>query len=108
MSNGFESDNDGSGSTKEPFTSAVFSNVTMVGAVGQDAAFVNNLNYINAGSVNPNNGSKLGPFQAAVQIRRNSHESLFNSVFMGYPVGLIIENDKGSATQDAARTIVVV
>lgn len=107
VSNGFESDNDGSGSTKEPFTSAVFSNVTMVGPVGQDAAFVNNLNYINAGNVNPNNGSKLGPFQAAVQIRRNSHESLFNSVFMGYPVGLIIENDKGSATQDAANNSIL-
>lgn len=102
VSNGFESDNCADAATKEPFTSCVFSNVTFVGPMVQDPAFANNSTYINAGDVNPQNGSKLGQFQAAMQVRRNSHLSCFNSVAVGFPVGLIVENDKGSATQTAA------
>ena len=102
ISNGFESDNNANGTTQEPFTSTVFSNVTFVGPIGQDAAFRNTTDYIKGGGLNPNNGSRLGQFQAAMQIRRNSHLSCFNSVAMGYPVGLIVENDKGSSTQTAA------
>ena len=37
-----------------------------------------------------------------MQVRRNSHLNCFNSVAMGFPVGLIVENDKGSQTQTAA------
>lgn len=101
-SNGFESDNNGEGSATSPFTSCVFSNVTFVGPVGQDAAFSNTSDYITAGDMNPKNGSKLGQFQSAMQVRRNSHLNCFNSVAMGFPVGLIVENDKGSQTQTAA------
>lgn len=109
-SNGFESDNDGSGSTKEPNTACTFSNVTLIGPMGQDAGFQNTSTFINAdesgyykgANVNPNNGAQLGIFQASMQIRRNSHLSVFNSVAVGYPVGLIVENDKGSTTQTAA------
>ena len=103
ISNGFESDNNGNGTTQEPFTKTVFSNVTFVGPVGQDPAFQNTTEYIKGNGLNPNNGSRLGQFQAAIQIRRNSHLSCFNSVAMGYPVGLLIENDKGSQTQEAAK-----
>lgn len=71
--------------------------------VGQDPAFQNTTEYIKGNGLNPNNGSRLGQFQAAIQIRRNSHLSCFNSVAMGYPVGLLIENDKGSQTQEAAK-----
>ncbi len=102
VSNGFESDNNADGSTEAPFTSCVFSNVTFIGPIGQDDAFSNTTAYINGGAWNPNNGSKLGQFQSALHIRRNSHLSCFNSVAMGYPVGLIVENDKGSDTQGAA------
>lgn len=102
VSNGFESDNCGNGAAVNPFTAAVFSNVTFVGPIGQAADFSNTSDYITAGNMNPGNGSKLGQFQAAMQIRRNSHLNCFNSVAMGYPVGLIVENDKGSATQTAA------
>ena len=86
-SNGFESDNNGEGSATSPFTSCVFSNVTFVGPVGQDAAFSNTSDYITAGDMNPKNGSKLGQFQSAMQVRRNSHLNCFNSVAMGFPVG---------------------
>lgn len=102
VSNGFESDNCSTGADSSPATSCIFSNVTFVGPMGQDASFTNTTDYINGGSLNPGNGSKLGQFQSAMQVRRNSNLSCFNSVAMGYPVGLIIENDKGSATQGAA------
>lgn len=96
MSNGFESDNNSDGSTSTPFTSCVFSNVTFVGPIGQAADFVNTTAYITAGNLNPQNGSKLGQYQAAMQIRRNSKLNCFNSVAMGYPVGLLLDNEKGT------------
>ena len=101
VSNGFESDNCSDAATKSPFTSCVFSNVTFVGPMA-DPSFVNTSSYIDGGGMNPENGSRLGQFQAAMQVRRNSHLSCFNSVAIGYPVGLIIENDKGAETQRAA------
>ena len=99
VSNGFESDNNKDASTESPFTSCVFSNVTIVGPIGQAADFSNTTDYINGGDYYPNNGSKLGQFQSAMQVRRNSRLNCFNSVAMGFPVGLILENDKGGNTQ---------
>ena len=96
LSNGFESDNNADGSTSEPYTTCTFSNVTLVGPIGQDADFKNNTEYINGGTLNPNNGSRTGQFQAAMHIRRNSKLNCFNSVAMGYPVGLILDNEKGT------------
>lgn len=101
LSNGFESDNNASGTAGTPKTSVVFSNVTLVGPIGQAADFVNTLEYINAGNYRPNNNSKTGLFQAAMQIRRYSQLSCFNSVAMGFPVGLLLDNQKGD-TQSLA------
>ena len=98
-SNGFESDNDGKGSTKTPWTAAKFSNVTSIGPMASAADFANTADYINGGGMDPKNGAKLGTFLSGAQIRRNSHLNICNSVFIGWPVGLIIENDKGSTTQ---------
>jgi hypothetical protein len=95
LSNGFESDNNASGSSQSPYTTAVFSNVTFVGPIGQSADFANTSDYINGGSLYPNNGSRTGVFQAAMQIRRNSKLSCFNTVAMGYPCGLLLDVDKG-------------
>ncbi|MDD3988772.1 MAG: hypothetical protein PHP30_01545 [Bacteroidales bacterium] len=102
ISNGFESDNSSDAPNQQPVTQPIFSNITLIGPSCQDPAFENNSSYITAGAFNPNNGSKLGQFQSAVQIRRGSNLSLFNSVAVGYPVGLMICNDKGSQTQKAA------
>lgn len=102
VSNGFESDNCDTGAPLTPRTSCVFSNVTFVGPVGQDAAFENTSSYINGGSLKPDNGARLGQFQAAMQVRRNSNLNCFNSVALGFPVGIIVENDKGSTTQTSA------
>ncbi|WP_276089935.1 hypothetical protein [Pedobacter sp. JY14-1] len=76
-SNGFESDNDGNGSNNTPKTSAVFSNVTILGPI--DVA--------GAGSINSN-------FQHAAQIRRNSSISIFNSIFAGYTEGIYYDDTK--------------
>ena len=75
-SNGFESDNDANGSRNTPITSAVFSNVTIVGPLfsGQNQ------------TVNAN-------FKRAAHIRRNSSLTVVNSILSGYPdAGLLIDS----------------
>lgn len=93
-SNGFESDNCSDAATIEPYTSCVFSNVSMFGPV------VDPNNYTDEASVNGSNTD--AHFQAAMHLRRNTQLRVFNSVFAGFPLGLIIENDKNSTTQDFA------
>lgn len=95
-SSAFESDNDGDGSTLTPYTSAVFSNFTLVGPMAGAADFKNDPEYITGGNMKPNNGSKLGTFFGAMHIRRNSRLSVFNSVALGFPVGLGLDNAKGT------------
>lgn len=101
QSNGFESDNCADGAAVAPFTTATFSNVTFIGPLGQDKDFVNDNSYINGGEVYPNNGSGLGKFQAAMQIRRGSHLSCVNSVAVGYPIGLLLDGEKGNTVSEA-------
>ncbi len=93
-SNGFESDNCSDAATIEPYTSCVFSNVSMFGPV------VDPNNYTDEAGVNGSNTD--AHFQAAMHLRRNTQLRVFNSVFAGFPLGLIIENDKNSTTQDFA------
>lgn len=100
QSNGFESDNNAGGSNVEPYTSASFSNITFVGPK-LNTAFQNSSDFITGGMFNPNNGAALGKFQAAMHIRRNSRLNCYNSLAVGYPVGLILDNEKGN-TQGAA------
>ncbi len=99
QSNGFESDNCADGATVEPFTTATFSNITFVGPKVLDDKFQNTTDYINAGAYNPNNGSALGKFQAAMQIRRSSRLNCINSVALGWPIGLIVDGEKGNTVQ---------
>ena len=80
-SNGFESDNDATGSNAKPLTAAVFSNITMVGPKGD-------------GTVTLPNGEKFGK---AFRIRRNSAISVFNTLVVGTKSGLSIE---GTSTED--------
>lgn len=101
LSNGFESDNNADGTNSTPKTSAVFSNVTLVGPMGQSNAFENTLDFINGGGLASTGGAQLGLFQSAMQIRRYSQLSCFNSVAMGFPVGLLLDNNKGN-TQSLA------
>jgi hypothetical protein len=83
-SEGFESDNDASGSTANPITEAVFSNVTLIGPYrGSTSNFIDS------------------KFKRAVRIRRNSSISLFNSIFCDWPTGLHID---GSASEANASS----
>ena len=79
-SEAMESDNDANGSTNAPKTSAVFSNLTLIGP--------------KATATNRGNSN----FLAAVQIRRNSSISIFNSVILGWPIGVLIDDTKGQVT----------
>lgn len=102
QSNGFESDNCADGAAVTPWTSAQFSNITFVGP-RYDSSFDNTSDYITGGSYNPNNGSALGRFQAAMHIRRNSRLNCYNSLILDWPIGLILDSEKGDpGTQSAA------
>ena len=107
QSNGFESDNNATGTDVTPYTKAVFSNITFIGPKFTDSNFQNTKDYINGGSVYPNNGSSLGKFQTAMHIRRNSQLNCFNSVAIGWPIGMILDAEKpglatGTGTQAKA------
>jgi hypothetical protein len=73
-SNGFESDNNALGTYAAPYTSAVFSNMTILGlSDGKQPAS----QYFNLGA----------------RLRRNTRQSIHNSVFMGFPnAGIHVEN----------------
>lgn len=100
QSNGFESDNCADGSLISPYTNATFSNVTLIGPMTHDG-FSNSSDYITGGEYNPNNGVSLGKFQAAFQIRRSSRLNIYNSLAIGYPIGLIIDGEKGNSVNAA-------
>lgn len=100
QSNGFESDNCADGAQVSPYTTAIFSNITFVGPKTA-ADFQNSNSYITAGSYFPNNGSGLGKFQAAMQIRRSSRLNCVNSVVTDWPIGLIIDGEKGDTPAQA-------
>lgn len=82
-SEAFESDNNASGSNVTPQTKAVFSNITAFGPLATLA---------NTGSSN-----YLG---SAVQIRRNSSISIFNTAIVGWPSGIEINGKDGIPTDN--------
>lgn len=102
QSNSFESDNCADGTVVTPYTTATFSNITVAGPK-LDASFANTTDYINGGTVYPNNGSALGKYQAAMHLRRNSRMSCFNSLAVGFPIGLILDNQKGNTEESASN-----
>lgn len=102
QSNGFESDNNATGADTEPFTTVNFKNITFIGPMTKkNADFTNTTDYITAGKVFPDNGSKLGKFQSAIQIRRGSKLSAQNVLAVGYPIGLIVDGEKGNSVRYA-------
>ncbi len=82
QSNGFEIDNDASGSLSAtlPQTSAVVSNMTVIGP----RATLSNLGNSN--------------FRRGMHTRRNSAVSFFNCIVMGWPVGWNLDAGAGSPT----------
>ena len=107
QSNGFESDNNASGSDVSPYTTATFSNITFIGPKLQTGMkFENTTDFITGGQMNPNNGSALGKFQSAMQIRRSSRLNVINSVAAGWPIGLIIDGEKGDTPAQAKAGVI--
>lgn len=82
-SNGFESDNDASGSSSSPYTKPVFSNVSILGPYTVSA------------------GAPNGQFKRGAHIRRNSRCNVHNSVIAGFPTGLLVD---GSASEADATS----
>jgi len=80
-SNGFESDNDGQGTTATPYTKTIFSNVSIFGPMNDASTVIN------------------GQFKRGAHLRRNTQTSIYNSVIAGYPTGLFID---GSSTESNA------
>ncbi|HET6242903.1 MAG: Ig-like domain repeat protein [Bacteroidetes bacterium] len=83
-SNGFEVDNNGSGALVAPYTSAKFSNVTMIGPKKTRETAISL------------------QFQNAMHLRRSNKIKIYNSFLTGYPNGLFIDgvNTAAHATGD--------
>jgi hypothetical protein len=75
-SNGLEQDNDAGGTTTEPFTAPVFANVTVIGPRETASATFSK------------------DYKRAAHLRRNTRTSIFNSLLMGYPTGILIDGSK--------------
>jgi hypothetical protein len=82
-SNGFESDNDASGSTLTPQTRPIFCNLSVFGPKVTSSTPIHS------------------DFKRAMHIRRNSSLSVFNSIFCGWPTGLFIEGSLSQANATA-------
>lgn len=100
-SNGFESDNDGDGSTNTPFTKPIFSNVTLIGPFYGKVSDMTQAE-VEAKTADAANGAKGGKYQAAMHLRRNSSLNVYNSVFTGWPYGLRATDKKGQANDGIA------
>ncbi|MCW5900226.1 MAG: hypothetical protein KIT10_13245 [Flavobacteriales bacterium] len=85
-SNGFEVDNDGQGSSNEPYTSATFSNITLIGPKKTRETPISL------------------QFQHCAQLRRNSRIKIHNSFMTGYPDGLFL-NGSGSVAAAQANEL---
>jgi hypothetical protein len=84
-SNGFEIDNDAGGSATTPLTSAIFSNMTVIGPREV---------LTNVGNSN---------FRRGIHLRRNCAVSIFNSVIMGWPTGWLLDASTGVPTDNNVR-----
>ncbi len=78
-SEGFESDNDATGSNALPYTAPLFSNVTLIGPYRGAQS-----NVVDA------------KFRRGMRLRRNTYTSVFNSIIMDWKTGLHFD---GSATE---------
>lgn len=70
QSNGFECDNGPNDNDIQPYTTGTFSNVTVVGPIKTGSSISN------------------GNYAHAIDLRRRTAVSIFNSVFVGFPRGL--------------------
>ena len=83
-SNGFESDNDATSSDATPRTHPIYSNITVVGPLETSSTAISSY------------------YKRGARLRRNTATSIYNSLIMGYPVGLMVEGtaSEANATSD--------
>ncbi|MDQ7815737.1 MAG: T9SS type A sorting domain-containing protein [Melioribacteraceae bacterium] len=86
QSNGFESDNDGSGSTNSPRTGPTYYNVTMIGPAATTTTQYNSL------------------YRRGMHLRRSSQNKIYNALIMGWPDGLLIDGTNTVADAKAGVT----
>lgn len=86
-SNAFECDNDAGGNDVQPYTSGVFSNITVYGPIVDPRRSTGNQASAN--------------YQHGMHLRRRTAISIFNSVFTGFPVGFRLD---GKTTEDQYTT----
>ena len=85
-SNGFESDNDADGSVLTPITKPIFTNATLLGPLCSTSTLpANHL------------------FKRAMHIRRSSQLCVYNSLFVGWPKGLLIDGTTGNSPTMASN-----
>lgn len=94
-SNGFESDNDATGTTNGPLTKPIFTNVSVFGPMVSLASTGYNSNY-----------------KRAAHLRRSTSTCTYNSFFAGFPTGLKIDgtttgNNCTSGTLQFKNNIIV-
>jgi hypothetical protein len=84
-SNGFECDNNAQGSALTPFTSAIFANMSIIGAKGARETAIST------------------QFQHGAQLRRNNKQKIYNTFITGYPWGIYVDSQLGSANANADK-----
>mgnify|MGYP003382188696 CR=1 FL=1 len=84
-SNGLEHDNDGQGTTATPYTTPVLSNVSIFGPQATPGTVINT------------------NFKRSGHLRRNTHTRVYNSVFAGFPTGLLVDGSSCETNADAGE-----
>jgi hypothetical protein len=78
-SNGFESDNDGTGTAATPNTKAIFSNVSIFGPLETASTTFNT------------------QFKRGAHLKRNTQTCIYNSLIAGFPFGMFIDGSLAEA-----------
>ncbi len=84
-SNGFECDNNAQGAATTPFTSAIFANMSIIGAKGARETAIST------------------QFQHGAQLRRNNKQKIYNTFITGYPWGIYVDSQLGTANANADK-----
>lgn len=91
-SEGFESDNNANGTAVSPYTSANFSNITLLGPVFR--------------STLPNGGAIAAGYKRGARLRRNTQLKINRSIFMSFINGLFIDGASTEANATAGNLVV--
>lgn len=84
-SNGFECDNNAQGAETTPYTSAIFANISIMGAKSSREVAIST------------------QFQHGAQLRRSNKQKIYNTVITGYPWGVYVDSQLGSAKTNADK-----